>query len=322
MALYTNFGDDFGGGGAMGGGGFGGDDEEGDAAPVEEPAAPEATGPQPVPVVDDDTKVNQMFTDTGDKAFDYGVGTEANVSLAAFKFNHAGIDPNTYMNDVEIITGVPSNVLEDRLSPEQKEAYLKSNRDLRTKFPKIGAREKNILIYNSNVPMLKYDLENNEIELVGEEENQAYNRVDEYITKRYGANWVDKNDAVEVLKEIKVNFSDKQAIQPNLVTADDLVPYDNEIDTLPFDKVYVDMPHYIDEFIRNNLDNPEFIPSSIFSALSSPYKTGMGKSNSVYAIIKGEVEEAPMDMEPEEAPEDEAAPEDEEDDDFEVDLEI
>jgi hypothetical protein len=320
-------GDDLGGGGAMGGGSFGGGDEgeEEEAAP--EPEAPEATGPQPMQV-DDDTKVNQMFSDTGDNAYDYGIGTESNISLASFKFSHANINPNDFMNDVEMVVGLPSNVVEDRLSPEQKEIYLKSNKEVRVKFPKISEREKNILIYNSNVPMLKYDLDNNEIELVDEEEKQAYKKVDEYISRRFGANWVDKNDAAEVLKQIKVNFSDKQAIQPNLVPADDLVPYDNEVDTLPFDKVYVDMPHYLDEFIRNNLENPEFISSSIFSALSSPYKTGMGKSNSVYVIIKGEIEEEPMDMEPEpdaDAEGDEELGDEElsdDDEDLEPDLEI
>ena len=288
-------------GGDMGGD-FGGgpeDDEEGTAEPEEVADEPEPIGPQPgEDNLNDSQKVDKLYSDTGDPSFDYGAGTESNLRLARFKFVNAGIEPEMYMDEDEMLTGVPSIVIEDRLSPEQKEQYFNGNKQLREKYPKISEREKNILIYNAGTPFVKYDLDNNEVAIEDEAElKQAYARIDEYLTKRYGMNWQDKRDAVEMLKNIKVNFSDKQKIQPNLINSESFTPFEEtEVSKIPFNKVSVETPAYIGEFIRSNLQNPEFQKSSIFSSLSSPYLTGEGKSDSPYAIIKGQIEEGAPDV--------------------------
>lgn len=303
----------------FGGDEFGSDEEEEEPAEEPEEPQPEPIGPQPgEDNLSDTQKVDQLYSDTGDISYDYGAGTEPNLRLSRFKFINAGIEPELYMDEEEMMTGVPSNVIEDRLSPEQKELYFDSNKKIREKYPKIAEREKNILIYNSGTPFVTYDLDNNEVQIEDPAQlKQAYKRIDDYLIKRYGVNWQDKRDAVEMLKNVKVNFDDKQKVQPNLIRSEDITPSDEtEVSKIPFNKVSVETPPYIGEFIRSNIGNPEFQKSSIFSSLSSPYLTGEGKSDSPYAIIKGQVDE-PGFEEPDaetEEPEADSEPDDEPED--------
>lgn len=269
---------------------FGNDDESPDTDKKAD-VKPEPIGPQASDSnLSGEQKIDKLFSDTGDIAFDYGTGTEPNLRLSRFKFVNAGIDPEMYMDENEKRTGVPSIVVEDRLSPEQKDEYIKANQKLREKYPKVAEREKNILIYNSGVPFVKYDLENNEQPIEEPSElNQAYKRIDEYMSKRFGVNWQDKRKAVELLKTIKVNFDDKQKIQPNLISSDNFTSFSEDgLTKIPFNKVPIETPSFIGEFIRSNIQNPEFTKSSIFNSMSSTYTTGKGKSESPYAIIKGQ----------------------------------
>jgi hypothetical protein len=290
-----DFGDDMGGPDDFGapsdfGGDFGSDSEEPESEPeVEEPVE------EPIPEVEDTQndveKINELFTDTGDMAFDYGLENPANIRLAKFKFKNAGIDILTLLTPDELSVGVPSKDLEDRLSPEQKEQYIISNRKLRDEFPQLAAREKNILIYNSNIPMVKNDATGNEQALIDEDLNKSYEKVDEYMSKRFGEYWQEKRASSDFLQTIKINFSDKESIRPNLITADNFEPVEGlDIPPLPFNKVTVPIPNSIDTFIRTNLENPDFLRSSIFSSLSSAYKSGSGRGNDVYVIINGEDE--------------------------------
>lgn len=297
-----DLGNDFGGGpddlGDAGGietGNFGDeeglDDESGEAPPEEEISDEEPAEMSPVPDMTDEQKIQEFFTDTGDMAFDYGLENPANIALAKFKFQNAGIEVVNLLTPEEMSVGVPSKDLEDRLSPDQKEQYIIANRKLRDEFPQLAHREKNILIYNSKILMVKNDVTGNETDLEGEDLKKAYQKLDDYMVKRYGQYWQEKRVASDFLQTIKINFSDKESIRPNLITADNFTPLeDKNIPPLPFNKVTVPIPNSIDAFIRMNLENPDFLRSSIFSSLAGAYKSGVGRGNDVYAIINGEDE--------------------------------
>jgi hypothetical protein len=275
------------------GGGFDGSDSSSDSENTddkEKDSEPEANADQP-PVDQnamsqtDEEKVNSMFTDTGNIDYDYSLSNENNVRLAKFKFKKANVDYSSMFTENEKETGVPADEIELRMSPEQKMVYRKSNNELRKKYPKIDAREKNIIIYNSNVPFVKRDVAGNEIALEDNEIQDAYKKINQYMIKKFGQYWQDKHSAIDFINSIKVNFSSKKSIRPNLSYAKDLFPESDDVIGLPFDTVTIKIPSDVDEFLRNNLDNEKFKKSSVFRTLASGYLDINTKSNGVYAII-------------------------------------
>lgn len=281
------------GGGISVGGGFDGSDSSSDSENTddkEKDSEPEANADQP-PVDQnamsqtDEEKVNSMFTDTGNIDYDYSLSNENNVRLAKFKFKKANVDYSSMFTENEKETGVPADEIELRMSPEQKMVYRKSNNELRKKYPKIDAREKNIIIYNSNVPFVKRDVAGNEIALEDNEIQDAYKKINQYMIKKFGQYWQDKHSAIDFINSIKVNFSSKKSIRPNLSYAKDLFPESDDVIGLPFDTVTIKIPSDVDEFLRNNLDNEKFKKSSVFRTLASGYLDINTKSNGVYAII-------------------------------------
>lgn len=308
------------GGGAAGGGFGGGFDGADDTPPDAEgnddsdkedseqaPAAPSE------PVQSDEQKVDSMFTDTGNIDFDYSLSNENNVRLAKFKFKNANVDYSSMLVEAEKETGVPADEIELRMSPEQKIVYRNSNITLRKKYPKIDAREKNIIIYNSNVPFVKRDVSGNEVPLEEKEIQDAYKKINQYMIKKYGQYWQDKHAAIDFITSIKVNFSSKNSIRPNLSYAKDLFPESDDQMGLPFDTVSIKIPNDVDEFLRQNLENEKFKKSSVFRTLASVYLDQNTKSNGVYAIITPDEEpsEEPVDdMDSEDDSADDEAPDD------------
>lgn len=237
----------------------------------------------------DDEKVTSLYTDTGDRDFDYSLSNPSNVRLAKFKFKNAGIDIATLLDTEEISTGVPSIDLENRLSPQQRSVYSKKNKELRKKWPLIDVREKNIIIYNSNVPFLKIDpVTGDEVELEEQNITEAYKKLNVYLTKKYGQFWQDNEDIYEFLQAIKINFTDKNSIRVNLVRHSDIAPLTEEDNPVVFDKVGVTTPKHIDKFLRDNLKNEIFTKSNIFHTLVAGYLNANSKSNSIYPIISSE----------------------------------
>jgi hypothetical protein len=291
-----------GGMGGMGGGFSGGsgdsdapaddakDNTDKDEDKDEPPVKPNVT------VQSDEQKVDSMFTDTGNMDFDYSLSNENNIRLSKFKFKKANVDYSTMFAESEKETGVPADEIELRMAPEQKMVYKKSNIELRKKYPKIDAREKNIIIYNSNVPFVKRDVAGNEVPLEENEIQDAYKKINQYMIKKYGQYWQDKHAAIDFITSIKVNFSSKNSIRPNLSYAKDLFPESDDHVALPFDSVTIKIPNDVDEFLRNNLENEKFKKSSVFRTLASVYLDQNTKSNGVYAIITPDEEvEEPVD---------------------------
>jgi hypothetical protein len=237
----------------------------------------------------DDEKITSLYTDTGDRDFDYSLSNPSNVRLAKFKFKNAGIDIANLLDTEEISTGVPSNDLENRLSPQQRSIYSKKNKELRKKWPLIDVREKNIIIYNSNVPFLKIDpVTGEEVELEEQNITEAYKKLNDYLTKKYGQFWQDNEDIYEFLQSIKINFTDKNSIRVNLVRHSDIVPLTEDDSPVVFDKVGVTTPKPIDKFLRDNLKNELFVKSNIFHTLVAGYLNANSKSNSIYPIVSSE----------------------------------
>lgn len=289
-------------GGGSSGGGFGGDgspdivDDETQDEPEKDKDSDKDKNQNVVNTEEtfesDQQKVDSLFTDTGNIDFDYSLNNENNVRLAKFKFKKSNIDYGSMMVELEKKTGVPADEIEFRLSPEQKKLYRKSNIELRKKYPKIDAREKNIIIYNSDVPFIKKDPVGNDVALEDEEIQDAYKKINVYMMKRYGKYWQDKKEAIKFITSIKVNFSSKKSIRPNLSYAKDLFPENDDISSLPFDKVSIKIPNDVDDFLRNNADNERFKKSSVFRTLAAIYLNQNSKSNGVYAIILPDEDES------------------------------
>ena len=291
------------GGGISVGGGFDGADSPSDGPEADDNKEEDSEDDVDQPPIDqnamsqtDEEKVNSMFTDTGNIDYDYSLSNENNVRLAKFKFKKANVDYSSMLTENEKETGVPADEIELRMSPEQKMVYKKSNNELRKKYPKIDAREKNIIIYNSNVPFVKRDVAGNEVALEDNEIQDAYKKINQYMIKKFGQYWQDKHPAIDFINSIKVNFSSKKSIRPNLSYAKDLFPESEDVIGLPFDTVTIKIPSDVDEFLRNNLDNEKFKKSSVFRTLAAGYLDINTKSNGVYAIITpDEAAEPPAD---------------------------
>lgn len=136
------------------------------------------------------------------------------------------------------------------------------------------------------------------------------------MMKKYGRYWQDRHEAVDFITSIRVNFSEKESIRPNLSYVSDVFPEQDStvMRTIYFDEINIKIPKFVEELLKNNTDNEKFKKSSVFRSLVSSYLPGPTKANSVYAIIKPEevAVEAPADAE-------EANPEDADPADAEAD---
>lgn len=314
----------------IGGGGGGGSPEGGAGAiSIERPSSPDNTdepnnddeeeedSPKdiaPAPVQSDQQKIESMFIDSGDMDIDYSLSSDSNTRLARFKFTNASIDVSLLLSDIEKTAGVRTDELENRLSPAQRALYRNKNIELRKKYPEIDAREKNLIIYNSNVPFVHKDFSGKEAPISDEKVQEAYKKINKFMMKKYGRYWQDRHEAVDFITSIRVNFSEKESIRPNLSYVSDIFPDPEStvMKTIYFDEINIKIPKFVEELLKNNTDNEKFKKSSVFRSLVSSYLPGPTKANSVYAIIKPQ-EDGGADVENED-PQEPTDPSDEEPD--------
>jgi hypothetical protein len=260
----------------------------------------------------DESKIQEMFTDVGTPETDYGLTNPNNIRLAKFRFNNAGIDPGQLMSDAERKAGLPVDKLIFRLTPEQYESYLTKGKDLRAEYDLLNKREKNIVLFNSRIPIYHLDKNTNEMQKIDDSDpnllKNAFSKIDSFVTQRFGENWVDNMDALDFVQSIKVNFAERESITPNMLTLKFFDKSDN--DMIPFNKLYVKTPKSVDEFIKENKDNQDYLRSSVYRAMAAGYLESSTDRNGVFATIK--VEEEPEadaaggEAAPDAAPSDEA----------------
>jgi len=267
------------------------------------PEAPESeqvagTGDEiTVQETDDNSKVSSMFNDIGKPETDYGFTNPNNIRLAKFRFKKAGIAIETLMTDVENKLGLTSDKLIFRLTPEQYDSYKEKGRDLRTKFEPLGKREKNMIIFNSRIPIYYLDKNTGKVQKVDDSNpnmmKNAFNKIDEFMIKRFGEHWVDDMNAVDFLQGIKVNFTEKESITPNMITTKFFEGEEEKL--IPFNKLYVKMPKSVEDFVKENKDNQNFLRSSVYRAIASGYLESSTDSNGVFPVLMSD--EAPADEE-------------------------
>lgn len=236
----------------------------------------------------DEEKVNSMFKDIGDPEVDYSLTNENNIRLYTFKFKNAGIDPFTLMTEVEKVQGVRADEIEGRLTPDQLEIYKEKNKDLRNTYDLIKVREKNIIVYNSNVSFFINDEKGVPEQITKPVDiDQAIKKVIVYMDRNFGDDWADNKDAIEFLQNIKINFSEQNKIRPNLISVDFFVDGDDN-SLIPFNKMYSEIPSIVDKFIKQNQDNDDYKTSSIFRTFVDDFVgRGVGGSRvSVYPVIR------------------------------------
>lgn len=242
---------------------------------------------------DDASKVNSLFKDTNNPESDYALTNPANIRLSKFKFKNAGIDIDQLVSETEKKTGLTADKLIYRLTPEQFDSYRNKSKDLRKKYDLIKEREKNIVIYNSRIPI--YYLDTNTKEMTKLDENNpnllknAFGKIDKYMINKFGEDWVDNNNAIDFIQGIKVNFNEIESITPNMITT----KFFSEGDKLtPFNKLYVKVPESVLNFISENKDNQLLHRSSVFRTIAAGYLNGSTDSNGVYPMIKVDNENA------------------------------
>jgi hypothetical protein len=238
------------------------------------------------PNLSDEDKVKKMFTDTGDIHEDYSLSNDYNRRLAKFKFTYGGVNVDELMTNIERTEGVTSDELMSRLSPDQKENVDRKWKTLRNKFEQIATRERYILIHNANIIMKKNDEEGIPRDLEDNLKKKAYEKVDAMMKKRYGEEWVDEDKAIDFLKSIKINFSEENAVKPNLIDLRDFISMVSE-QQIAFNTMYVDTPSSINSFIRNNRDNEFYNRSPIFQSLISDYRDNDTSTGTLYPVITG-----------------------------------
>ena len=274
-------------------------------APMEDPAAgaePKPPESEQVPGTgdmvqvesqDDDGKVSTMFRDIGKPETDYGLTNPNNIRLAKFRFKKAGIDINQMMNEVEQKMGISVEKILYRLTPEQYESYKEKGKEIRTKFDLIEKREKNIIMFNSRVPIYYLDKNTNKVQKVDETNpnllKNAYTKIDEFLTKRFGDGWIDDLNAIDFLQGIKVNFAEKESITPNMITTKFFEGDEEKL--IPFNKLYVKTPKAVEDFVKENKENQNYLRSAVYRTLAAGYLDGSTDSNGVYAILLGDAPE-------------------------------
>jgi hypothetical protein len=249
-----------------------------------DPAGQEAGGGD----VSDQQKIQDLFTDVGDPKVDYSLTADANIRLARFKFKYSGIDPMSLMSDDEKKVGVRADELESRLTPDQYQLYLQKNKELREEFPEIAKRESNVVIYNSNIPMF-YNDENGVARVISHKQDvsSAIRKVEEFMKKSFGEDWVDNKKAIKFIQGIKINFSEEKKVRPNLIPISYFQPQ-GERGIVAFNKLFCDVPPSIDKFIKDNIESQEYKKSPLFRTFVNDYsgENGEGSSRiSVYPVI-------------------------------------
>ena len=269
------------------------DSEEEDDADVDDEAEDEVEDPEMSEDKDLDSKIKELFSDTDTPEEDWSVSNPNNVRLAEFKLKAIGIDPSELMTEQEKVLGVPSNILEDRLTTEQKSRYLAKMEKLRKEFPVLSEREKNIVLWNVKTPLSARDSDGNFINIYGDHNliGEAFEKINEFLESKWGEFWQDSTSAIKFLKNIKIDFSsEKSKITPNLLNKQQFnESYDKG--TINFNKIVHETPDSVIEFIRENSQNEEFKKSSIFNSISAGYSSSEITRGSLYPIIKGEVVE-------------------------------
>jgi hypothetical protein len=296
------------------------EDQATDAGSTEQPEKPEqpeqpeeapptdATqnpAPAPVPTINqnqnDAQKLKQMFSDSGDLVYDYSLTNEFNQRLFKFKFTYSGIDINQLMtsND-ERTVGALKSELENRLSPEQRFYYINKWKSLRKKYPDIEKREKNIIIHNTNIMMMVNDDFGEEIPLPEEKKKEAYEKIDKLLIQKFGDEWLDNQEALDFLKNIKINFSNDKPVRTNLLSISIMDQKDKvtNSDLVPFNKIYIDIPVSIRNFLKSNETNEFYNSSSIFQNLISDFRNYSKISGSMDSVIKGTPTQEPTEQDP------------------------
>jgi hypothetical protein len=270
------------------GGAEGDSGAEGDAGADNAPEGQETASGDAGGQVSDQQKIQEMFTDSGDPKVDYSLTADSNIRLARFKFKYAGIDPLTLMSDDEKKVGVRADELESRLTPEQYQLYLQKNKELREEFPEIASRERKVIIYNSNIPIF-YNDENGVPRVISHKNDlsSAIDKIEKFMVKSFGEDWVDDRKAVKFMQGIKINFSDEKKVRPNLIPISYFQPT-GERGVVAFNKLYADIPPSIDKFIKDNIDSEQYKKSPLFRTLTNDYTGDQGEGSSrisVYSVI-------------------------------------
>lgn len=236
------------------------------------------------------SKIQTMFADTGSPSTDYSLTNPNNIRFAKFRFENAGIDINQMMNDVEKKAGITSDKLIFRLTPDQYDSYKDKGKAVRRAYDLVEKREKNVIFYNSKIPIYTIDKNTNKMKKIDDNDpnllKNAFSKIDEFMVKRFGENWVDDMNAIDFIQSIKVNFAEKDSVTPNMLT----VQYfeSNEDKLIPFNKLYVKTPKTVEDFVRDNKDNQDYLRSSVYRTLAAGFLDGSTDSNGVFATIKGD----------------------------------
>jgi hypothetical protein len=236
----------------------------------------------------DEEKVNDLFKDTGDPKIDYSLTNDNNIRLYVFKFKNSGIDPYSLMTKLEQIQGVRADDLESRLTQDQLQAYRENNKELRNKYELIKNREKSLIIYNANINFFINDENGTPKKItLSSDILQAIKKVIVYMDRNFGDDWVDTDDAIEFLQNIKINFSDKNKVRPNLLSVDYFINSDVS-SLIPFNQMHCLIPQVVDSFIKENQDNDNYKISSIFRTFVDDFTVGgVGSSRTnVYPVIR------------------------------------
>jgi hypothetical protein len=233
-------------------------------------------------------KVSSLYTDIGNPETDYGLTNPNNIRFSKFRFKKSGINIDEALNDVEKKIGLSVDKILYRLTPEQYESYKEKGRDIRNKFDLIKLREKNIIMFNARIPIY-YKIEG-KLQKIDEKNpevlKQAYEKIDLFLIKKFGEDWVDDLNAIEFLQGIKVNFSEKETITPNMISTQFFKNFENKL--IPFNKLYVKTPKSVEDFISSNKDNQIFLRSAIFRTIAASHINGSTDSNGVYCIISSD----------------------------------
>jgi hypothetical protein len=269
------------------------DSEESDSVAPETPESAQVPGTGDEVTVegtDDNSKVTSMFKDIGKPETDYGLTNPNNIRLSKFRFTKSGIDINQLMNDVEKKLGLSVDKIIYRLTPEQYESYKDKGKDIRNKFDLIKKREKNIVMFNARIPIYYLDKNTNKMTKIDEGNpnllKNAFTKIDDFMTKRFGEEWIDNLNAIDFLQGIKVNFAATESITPNMITSKFFE--DDKEKLIPFNKLYVSTPKAVEDFVRENKENQNFLRSAVYRTLAAGYLESSTDSNGVFAILKGE----------------------------------
>ena len=239
-------------------------------------------------------KIEKLFKDSGVSSKDWSVSNENNQRLAIFKFKLIGLDYENLLSEQEKAEGVPSNVLEQRLSTEEKAVYVDAVNKLRQKYPLIAKREKNMILWNASIPILAKNGKGEILNVYEDKDsiNDAFEKIDQYLSNKYEENWQDNKDAINFIRNIKINFtSEKSKITPNLLTNSKLTKL-SEKELIPFNTLNFEPPDSVIGFIRDNVKNELYKSSPIFNTLSGDFsQSGNLSRGSIYPIIRGTVKE-------------------------------